>query len=194
MFRHQKYLFNDGDIVGFSGKGLVSDLINIGTYRLPRWGLSHVGIILSVNGKQYIFESTTLNGGKKCAILGKPIGGAQAHPVSDIFNRPGKAWLYRPRIRFMRGERLALNFAMMKYIGRPYDYLGAGRTTGFFLRLLQGVVHKEEVSELFCSELVSLVLTDVGRTCIINSSSQSPNSLMRHLCRHGEYQKRVRLK
>ena len=44
------YTLQDGDIVGFSGKGIVSDAINIGTYGIPRSGLSHVGIIATYRG------------------------------------------------------------------------------------------------------------------------------------------------
>ena len=38
-------LVQPGDILGFSGRGLISDMINVFTYGLPRWSLTHVGII-----------------------------------------------------------------------------------------------------------------------------------------------------
>ena len=34
-----------GDIVGFSGPSWISAGINIATYGIPLWGISHVGIM-----------------------------------------------------------------------------------------------------------------------------------------------------
>jgi len=34
-----------GDLIGFSGESFISDFINVVTYGVPRWGISHVGIM-----------------------------------------------------------------------------------------------------------------------------------------------------
>lgn len=185
---------DDGDVLGFSGQGLVSDAINIGTYSMPRWGLSHVGIVSTYKGCRYIFESTTQNGDKRCAISGYAVDGVQAHLLDDILTRPGKVWHYKLTKPLSIRRRNALAFLLESYLGRPYDMKGAARSGGFFLRVIESILRKQEVSRLFCSELVALVLTGIKVTDIMNASGQSPNSLVRHLGRNGICRKRVRIK
>ena len=43
-----------GDLIGFSGDSPVSDAINLGTFGLPRWGISHVGIMAEAADGTYI--------------------------------------------------------------------------------------------------------------------------------------------
>ena len=50
MFRYRENPFipdeiKAGDIIGFSGDSWISTLVNIATYGIPFWGLSHVGIM-----------------------------------------------------------------------------------------------------------------------------------------------------
>lgn len=184
----------DGDLIGFSGKGLVADVINLGTYAVPRWGLSHIGVVCSYQGEQYIFESTTLNGDKPCAITGEPIAGVQAHPIEDILARPGKVWHYplRSKLYFDQSQRLRED--LISLLGREYDMKGALRSGGCFLRILETIFRKENLSTLFCSELVAHVLTKVGIIHVSNVSGQSPNSLVRRLKRNGITRDPIRLK
>jgi len=190
----QKLGFKDGDVLGFSGKGWVSGVINLGTYALPRVGLSHIGIVSTYRGRQYIFESTTLNGGKSCAILGKPIGGVQAHLIEDVLARPGKVWVYRLKSPLYKPEKSRLGLCLLGMLGVEYDYRGAAQSGGFLLRLIEKLVRNEDVSKLFCSELVAFALTRIGRGRIISSSGQNPNSLARYLYRDGIVTKRERVK
>jgi len=192
--RLARHTLNDGDVIGFSGKGIVSDAINIGTYGLPRSGLSHVGIVSNYRGKPYLFESTSLNGEKECSILHKPISGVQAHPLSDILERPGKVWLYKPAKFPTSLARRRLQLSLLCQLGTPYDYLGAVQSRGLFLKALRFVLRRQEISYLFCSELVALVLTEARIAFFPNASSQSPNSLVRRLVKSGVYSKRQRLK
>jgi hypothetical protein len=188
------HTLTDGDIIGFSGSGIVSDAINIGTYGMPRSGLAHVGIVSHYRGIPYLFESTTLNGDKECAILHKPINGVQAHKLADILQRPGKVWLYKP-VTYPTGiARRRLQLALLCQLGTPYDYVGAVRSRGWLLRMLRSVLFRQEITQLFCSELVALVLTEARIAFFPNASSQSPNSLVRRLVKTGVYTKRVRLK
>ncbi len=186
--------YKDGDLIGFSGEGLVSDGINVGTFGIPRWHICHIGIVSSYRGRAYIFESTTTNGTKKCAILGKEVNGVQAHPIEDILSRPGKVWKYPLQAPLYRAEKTRLTLYLLSMLGEPYDYLGAGRTAGFFLRTVESVLRTEDLSKVFCSELCSEALTQLGRTRIVNSSGQNPNSLVRYCYREGITTKRVRQK
>ena len=84
-----------GDLVAFSGQTLVSDVINLGTYGIPRWSASHVGVIAdAADGRRLLFESTTLDG-LPCEIAGKPFNGTQAHSLDKVVEvYQGKIWLY----------------------------------------------------------------------------------------------------
>ena len=189
------HTLTDGDIIGFSGSGIISDAINIGTYGMPRSGLSHVGIVSHYRGIPYLFESTTLNGpDNKCAILKKSIKGVQAHKLSDILKRPGKVWLYKPATYPVGLTRRRLQLALLCQLGTPYDYVGAVRSRGWLLRMLRSVLFRQEITQLFCSELVALALTEARIAFFPNASSQSPNSLVRRLVKTGVYSERVRLK
>jgi len=185
---------SDGDVIGFSGKGLVSDAINVGTWALPRWGLSHIGIVSTYKGIPMLFESTSVCSDSVCAITGEPISGVQAHKLDELIRRPGRVWQYRPVKPLNGGERLALKFCLLHALGQPYDYVGAARSGGFLLRLIEGALRQPEVTKLFCSELVALALNSIGKTRIANVSAQSPNSLGRYLQRHGVYKRPTQLK
>jgi hypothetical protein len=45
--------FKPGDILGFSGDTWVSATINLATYGIPYWHLSHVGIVAEWDGDGY---------------------------------------------------------------------------------------------------------------------------------------------
>ena len=66
-----------GDVIGFSGNSWISGLINIGTYGIPFWGISHVGIMAhAADGRLLIFESTTLED-MPCEIAGECFNGTR---------------------------------------------------------------------------------------------------------------------
>lgn len=185
---------HDGSVIGFSGKGFVSDGINLATFALPRWGLSHIGIVASYRDKKYLFESTTLNGDKPCAILDEPISGVQAHPLEDILHRPGKVWHY-PLVRSLHpDESRKLTLLLLSHLGTPYDYKGAARSGGNLIRIFEGIIRRQDLSRFFCSELVALVLTQLDIASIMNASAQSPNSLVRRTERREITSPRKRVK
>ena len=185
---------HNGDLIGISGKGLVADVINAGSYGMPRWNLSHIGIICEYHGQHLLFESTTLNGDSPCVILGGPISGAQAHTVDEFMQRPGKIWHYPMRTRLYAHQSVRLRLLLLELLGREYDLTGALRSGGCFLRILEKTFRMQDISTLFCSEMVAFVLTHIGTAHIINASGQSPNSLVRRLYRHAITEKRKRLK
>lgn len=185
---------HNGDLIGFSGEGLVADVINVGSYGIPRWNLSHIGIICEYRGIHYLFESTTLNGDHPCAIKGVPVSGVQAHTIGDFLQRPGKIWHYPLRTRLYGHQSQRLRLLLLELLGREYDLKGAVRSGGCFLRILEKTFRMQDVSTLFCSEMDAFVLTNIGVAHIINASGQSPNSLVRRLYRNAVVEKRIRLK
>ena len=82
-----------GDIVGFSGRSWISAGINIATYGIPLWDISHVGIMAHApDGRLLIFESTSLEN-LPCEISHENFTGTQAHLLDDILRvYEGKAW------------------------------------------------------------------------------------------------------
>jgi hypothetical protein len=84
-----------GDIIGFSGTGFVSGVINLGTFALPRCGLSHVGIVSEYEGELLLFESTFMAADNvPCVIAGQPVRGVQAHTLESAVSRKGAVWHY----------------------------------------------------------------------------------------------------
>jgi len=101
MFRCRKDLFipgeiKAGDIIGFSGDSWISTLVNIATYGIPFWGLSHVGIMgRADDGRLMLFESTQLDG-LPCEITGEVFLRARELALvpaqAQVFQRgPGRA-------------------------------------------------------------------------------------------------------
>ena len=68
---HARNEIKAGDIIGFSGDSWISACVNIATYGIPFWGLSHVGIMGHADdGRLLLFESTQLDD-LPCEITGE---------------------------------------------------------------------------------------------------------------------------
>lgn len=172
--------FKAGDLVAFSGDSPLSDLINVATYGVPRWGITHVGMVAD----DLLFESTTLDG-LPCRILGKHIDGVQAHLLEDaIAAYHGRVWLYplyRPLFEF---EETRLSGFLRSKIGVGYDQLGAMRSAGVGLSYVESLFRPESLNTIFCSELVAKAYSEIGLFPTSNASRINPNRLVRHLRYH----------
>jgi hypothetical protein len=191
--------FKDGDIIGFSGAHYLSDFINIVTYGIPRYSLSHVGILARKNtrSKWLVFEANE-DVPWQCAVTHRKHDGVQAHSLDLLLERyPGKMWLYS-RIGYPVYDSghtwVELYNALVNELGTPYDWMGAKMAGGFIHSAIQGILHKQDTSSLFCSELIAMILNEYGILDTNNVSKWSPNRLMRHLTRKGIYDKAVRIK
>ena len=174
-----------GDVIGFSGDSWISDFINIVTCGLPRYGLSHVGIMGEAkDGRLLLFESTTLDG-LPCEIAGQPFNGTQAHCLDTVIQAyRGKVWhypLYRPLYE-TEGQRLTQ--FLMETIHTPYDELGAMRSAGVGLSWIESLFREEDLHKIFCSEWVAAAYSVVGLHATTNASRWNPNRLIRSLKRH----------
>lgn len=169
-----------GDIVGFSGYNLASAGINLATYGIPFWSLSHVGIMGEFKDELLLFESTTLSD-IPCRIQGKPFAGSQAVRLSDrLESYRGAAWLY-PLYRLDGPTQARLNKFLISYVGMPYDHLGAARSGLFAWSWLQSQLHDEDLTSLFCSEWCAAALQHVGFSLCsgCHSGRWNPNLLVR---------------
>jgi hypothetical protein len=177
---HQR--IKPGDVIGFSGESFTGDIINIGTYGIPRWDLSHVGIMgEAANGRLLLFESTTLDP-LPCEITGKPFNGTQAHQLDSVVqNYRGKVWhysLYRPLYGYEAGR---LTNYLTSMIGVPYGKIEAVRSGGELFSFIESFLHPADMHHVFCSEYVAAALARIGLWPTDNAGKWNPNKLTRHL-------------
>lgn len=185
-----------GDIVGFAGYSWQSAGVNIATYGIPWWSISHVGIMAtSPDGILRLFESTTLDGDYPCEIKGKPIAGTQAHSLDATLRRyRGAVWhypLYRP---LYPQEDHRLTQFLMDTLGLPYDMIGAFRSAGVGLSWVESLFRDENLTSIFCSEWTVAAYTLVGLYATDNASRWNPARMLRRFRRLKILRKPRRLK
>lgn len=179
--------------MGFSAFSLTGVLINIGSFGIPFYGFSHIGIVASYFGRNRLFESTTFNT-SPCLIQGKSVSGSQCQSL-DIRIRSFQGSVRRIPIKnpltLEQGTRLTEY--LVSNTGKPYDYLGAERSGGKLWAQMHRLLHPEDTASLFCSEWCVLAMreTDVFRST--NASAWNPNSLYRAVVRRGTHGRRQRL-
>jgi len=183
-----------GDVVGFSGRGWISAAVNIGTYGLPFFGISHVGVMANdPDGRLLLFESSEDD--LPCAIFGEKFVGTQAHVLGDVLEvYKGKVYhypLYRP---LYPNEDARLTRFLMETIHTPYDLMGALRATGVGISWIESLFRPQDLSTIFCSEQVASALSMIGVFPTSNASRWNPNRLCRHLRWNGAVGKPRRLK
>lgn len=172
-------LMKPGDIIAFSGKGDVSDIIKWAT----RSGVSHVGTIfqskLLINNDpqagyfNQIIESTSLNG----------FSGVAISRLSDRFvNYEGEIWWLplRDDIRTKMDLTKFYNF-LLHQEHKPYDLpqaLKAGIDTLDNLPFLHRLTtNKEDLTKFFCSELIAAALEESECIPNLNASEVTPIDL-----------------
>lgn len=175
-----------GDIIGFSGDQWQSCVINVMTYGVPWWSLSHVGIM----GEHpqhglLLYESTTLND-DPCVIQGKLFQGTQAHKLDTrLQSYRGKIWhypVYRPLYRF---ERHRLNVYLNETIGKPYDEIGAFRAGGIGFSFLESFAFETDLHAIFCSEWCAAAHAHIGLFSTDSPGRWNPNHFVRTERRKG---------
>lgn len=184
-----------GDLIAFSGNSWISDLVNLATYGLPRWGVSHVGIMgEAADDRLLLFESTTLDG-LPCEITGVPFNGTQAHTLDKVVKSyRGKVWHYPLYRDLYDSERKRLTDFLMKTIHIPYDQMGAMRSAGVGLSWIESLFREQDLHLIFCSEWVMAAYAELGIHPTSNASRWNPNRVTRHLRRREILLKPRRLK
>jgi hypothetical protein len=183
-----------GDIVGFAGNEWLSAFISVVTYGLPWWSLSHVGIVGQHEGKNLLFESTTLED-VPCAVRGVMFSGTQAVDLDHrIKTYNGKVWHY-PLVRSLyQNELERLNTYLHETVGIPYDAVGAFRSGGVGYSWLEGQLREADLSSIFCSEWCCAAHTEIGLFRTDNVSRFSPSKFVRAERRQGILNRPRRLK
>jgi len=184
-----------GDIIGFSGANSTSDFINLVTYGVPRWSISHVGIVAEYpNHVNLIFESTT-EAPDRCPIQNAYVTGSQAQEIEPrVLHYKGRVWHY-PLVKPLRSwESKALTRFLVASLGKRYDAAGAQLAGAKLWSYIHARLHAENQEALFCSEWVCAAHRYIERFDTPNISSWSPNALIREERRRGILHCRVRLK
>ena len=169
-----------GDVIGFSGNSWISALINIGTYGIPFWDISHVGVMAhAADGRLLLFESTTLEN-MPCEIAGACFNGTQAHDLAKVLKAyNGKVWHYPLYRSLYEYEDKRLTDFLMATIHTPYDAMGAFRAAGVGLSWVESCFREQDLHMIFCSEWVAAAYADIGIMPTANAARWNPN----HLCR-----------
>ena len=169
--------FKPGDILGYCGYNLTSQLINLVTYGFPFNGLSHVDIIGEYDGELLCFGSTTLTD-QPCHIQGKEVAGVQAHLIEDrVKAYSGKVWHYP--LRNHDFEITELTDFLVGHLGAPYDYYGAYKSGGYLWSKLRGTFDEPSLTSIFCSEFCAAAHKHLGIFRTRNESHWNPNSFCR---------------
>lgn len=168
-----------GDIIGCSGKYPTSDMINLATYGIPRWDLSHVGIICDYEGKLLVFQSTTLCC-MPCHFAKKPFCGTQAQEIGEFISTDKSRIYHYPLSRQLYDhEKTRLRNQLFDDLGKPYDKLGAFESGGFlFCELCKLLTHQSKAA-MYCSEWCASSHCNIGLFPTGNYSHWNPNSFVR---------------
>lgn len=186
--------FKAGDIIGFSGDAWGSSFINIMTYGLPLWSLSHCGIVGEHEGQLLLFEAMT-NSNLPCEIQGGLFQGSQAHGIIEAVTQyQGKAWHYPLYRRLFQHERERLSEFLYETIGVPYDRIGAFRAGGIGFSWLESQLQTRDMSSLFCSEWCATAHGEIGIFPNDNGARWNPNYFVRTERKMGLLQRPRRLK
>lgn len=158
-----------GDIVLFSGKGAFSDIIKYGT--LSKW--SHVGMILNIPEYDFltVWESTTLSNIKDLET-DRPRKGVQLVPLSDRVQK----YSGDITVRQLQGDDLPDN-SLRKLMDLRRELKGKEYERSK-LELIKSAYdgpfgnNKEDLSSIFCSELVAEAYQRLGLLAEDKSSNE----------------------
>ncbi|MFZ5724657.1 MAG: hypothetical protein ACOY33_13480 [Pseudomonadota bacterium] len=146
-----------GDLVLFSGKGLVSGSIRF--FTRSRW--SHVGLVIrdDDNGELLLLESTATDESADVA-LGRPVRGVQVVRLTEKLAAYDGAVALR-RLEF--DERPPGFDDELREIAELWRYRGYKNFVGtLLLDLLSGNRRPPRVHRVFCSELVAEIYKRLG--------------------------------
>ncbi len=193
---YQANEFKPGDIIAFSGNAWSSAAINLATWGIPWWSISHVGIVAhgGASHGQLLFESVS---GKAvpCEITGQVIDGTQAHSLESVVNGyDGKVWHYPLYRQLFAHEDKRLTDFLLSTVGVPYDRLGAFRAGYTLFSWVESQIHEEDLTKLFCSEWCAAAHAVMGLLPSDNAGRWNPNYLCRYERRMGLLRKPRRLK
>jgi len=185
--------FRPGDLFACFDRSLIGKVISWRTASLLRLtrGASHVAIASAMesDGPLRWVESTSLCQ-RPCLFHGDRVSGCQVHEITDRINdyttRGGTVELYRLNrwSRLNSDHRKRLMQLLLDFVARGvgYDTLGAWASVHTWARYQDA-----DLDHVFCSELLAIVLMEMGRLPRGNPARYHPGKLIRHLKICGVY-------
>jgi hypothetical protein len=155
-----------GDVIGFAGWGVLSDVINLLTFGLPRYSVSHVGIVCD----DKLYESTSKRGVTATNLQKR------------LKSYGGRVYHYELPRPLYEHESERLRSFLDEQLGKDYDTKGAFKSGGLVIAVISRFLRRQDLTTLFCSELVAGALQNVG-ILAIKHSGYNPNRLTRMLYR-----------
>lgn len=176
-----------GDVIAFSGKGRISQIIKWKT----KSQYSHVGMVLNTFmeggiGQALMFiESTSLKS-LPDAITNEVVKGVQIHFLSKrLESYEGEAWWFPLKSPLNNSKSIEMqNWLRTKHSEKiPYDSFQAIGAGADLFDMILGIENEQDFASLFCSELVTKAL-QVGGVVpdVLNPSELTPQDVVRFDC------------
>lgn len=196
--------FREGDIICCWSKDPVSVFISLKTSwpfgaKELRYAPSHVAMIGDYNGALGWYESTT-KCKRKCLEAGKKASGFQVHEpnkrVADYLGSGGAIAVYRmssfarmsfDEICFRRLLNLALDSKLAYSMGLLDGAMFSGTRLLKFSWLYSLLVPGVDEQDVFCSEIVSRLMQELGLQNRVDPRRYTPGGVMRDLTSNGAY-------
>lgn len=208
MTDHKTPHLKTGDVIAFSGNTRVADTINILSTGIPRWSISHVGVIATGADFSYddpqtgcndpvLYEALMKPGKRPCQIQRKRMAGFQAQLLTPYLREDhGKIWHYPLTRPLYEHEQRAAWMFLQAQIGKKYDLDGAIRSGGFIYALVNALLsgrNPDRLNSLFCSESAAGCHNRIGIFPTGNVSRWSPNKWLRRHRLRGTLNKPYRI-
>lgn len=185
-YEHYRSQIKTGDVIAFEGESGFSDLIKWAT----KSKYSHVGIVLKVDlsggfGKSVLIIESTTETNYLDANNREVIKGVQLHWLSKRIKMYNGSVYWVPLKQPLSPEGTKKMEAWLRETHNqrvPYDMVQvAGAGLDLFDRL--GIANEEDMSRLFCSELVTKALKIAGAVdASVNASEQTPKDVVEFNC------------
>lgn len=169
-----------GDLVLFSGKGFISRLIQFGTR--SKW--SHVGMVIKIKELDFValFESTTLSNIKDINTNTLKRG-VQLVPLSERITKYDGEVAIRQLNKALTDDQINYLVQFRKNMqGKAYESSNLELIKSALDQFNSLTLNAEDLSTVFCSELVAEAYQSIGLLSEITPSNEfTPSDFAGHL-------------
>jgi hypothetical protein len=175
--------FKAGDIIAFSGHGILSRLIRCATCG-PYSHIAVVGRHPCSDRRLVVYESTSQSP-RPCLISGEIVSGVQCHELDEVLGDHGGGWHFPLTAPLDDFEGEVISGWCVDRLGSPYDFSDAIAARSAGLGWLRNAVARwcgcaSDDAEWICSDLVASALHR-GNRYPERRGHVSPSGLIREL-------------